>query len=50
MKDSLKQMDPHCPKNECDRLFSQGLIYGCGKPFQIIVNGNEVRVEICEYK
>jgi hypothetical protein len=49
MKDSLKQMDPHCPKEECERLFSQGLIYGCGKPFKIIVDGSELRVEICDY-
>jgi len=49
MKDTLKQMDPHCPKEECYRLFSCGLIYGCGKPFKIIKNGSEIKVEICEY-
>lgn len=49
MKDTLKQMDPHCPKEECDRLFSQGLIYGCGKPFKIILDEMVIRVEICDY-
>jgi hypothetical protein len=49
MKDSLTQMDPHAPKHVCDSLFSQGLIYGCGKPFKITRNGSQIIVEICEY-
>ena len=49
MKDTLKQMDPHCPKEECDRLFSCGLIYGCGKPFKIIKTTDGFCIEICEY-
>jgi len=49
MRKGVKQMDPHCPKEECYRLFSCGLIYGCGKPFKIIKNGSEIKVEICEY-
>jgi hypothetical protein len=35
-KDSGVQVPPHTPKEECDRLFNQGLIYGCSKPFKII--------------
>jgi hypothetical protein len=49
MKDSFQQIAPHLSKEECDKLFSQGLIYGCGKPFKIIVSGEKVVVEICDY-
>jgi hypothetical protein len=35
-KNNKKQIDPHLPKEECDRLFNEKLIIGCGKPFQII--------------
>jgi len=49
MKDSMKQMNPHASKEECDSLFSQGLIFGCGKPFKIIKTGNHICVEVCDY-
>ena len=26
---------------ECDRLFNEGLIYGCGKPFRLIIDKKE---------
>jgi len=29
-KDTGKQIEPHSPKEECDR------IWGCGRPFQLI--------------
>ena len=38
-------VSPHSTKEECDRLIELDLIWGCGKPFQIIEN-NAV---ICEY-
>jgi hypothetical protein len=31
-----EQIQPHLNKSECDRLFEQQEIYGCGKPFRII--------------
>jgi hypothetical protein len=34
-KDTLHQLDPHLCKEECDRLFKEGKIYGCGKPFRV---------------
>jgi hypothetical protein len=49
MKNTLKQINPHASKQECDNFFSQGLIYGCGKPFIIIKKGTNIIVEICEY-
>ena len=49
MKDTMKPMDPHAPKAECERLVREGLIYGCGKPMRIVVRGSECVLEICEY-
>ena len=43
-------IDPHLSKEECDRLFTSGLIYGCGKPFRVIVeDGEKIKSEICDY-
>jgi len=35
-KDTYQQIPPHLHKEECDRLVQENLIYGCGKPFQLI--------------
>jgi hypothetical protein len=48
-KDSLKQIDPHLKKVECDRLKNENLIYGCGKPFELIITGNGYETKICDY-
>tara|TARA_E500000178_G_C16338479_1_gene452208 strand:+ start:126 stop:377 length:252 start_codon:yes stop_codon:yes gene_type:complete len=48
-KNNNKQIDPHLNKNECDRLFNEKLIYGCGKPFQLIKENNEYKTIICDY-
>jgi hypothetical protein len=41
---------PHSSKEECDRLFHQGLIMGCGRPFRVITqeDGSELAV-VCDY-
>ncbi len=44
-KDNLKQINPHESKRECDRLFNNNLIYGCGKPFRF----DGLNVNICGY-
>ena len=46
-----KQIDPHLNKDECDRLFKEGLIYGCGKPFRLLIDleENKYGAEICDY-
>lgn len=44
-----QQISPHASKEECDRLFSEGLIYGCGKPFRIIKRDDDYIVEVCDY-
>jgi hypothetical protein len=37
---------PHASKEECDRFIQQGLVYGCAKPFQILLDGTVVK---CDY-
>lgn len=43
-----QQMNPHSPKEECDRLLTENKIIGCGKPF-IIYLTSEPYVEPCDY-
>ncbi len=45
-KDSGKQMDPHAVKAECDRLAAADLIYGCGKPFRVIYDVENLPVAV----
>ena len=49
LKSTMNPINPHSPKNECDDLVSKKLIYGCGKPLQIINNNNQFDVIICDY-
>ena len=48
-KNNYKQIDPHLNKIECDRLFNQKLIYGCGKPFKIVNIENSYKAIVCDY-
>jgi|UniRef100_A0A6C0JNG7 hypothetical protein len=48
-KDTGKQIGPHSSKEKCDSLKQRDLIYGCGKPFQIILQDNKMVVQVCEY-
>ena len=43
------QINSHAPKDECDFYINNQLIYGCGKPFKIILNGEKFEIEICDY-
>ena len=45
-KDTFTQIPPHLPKNECDELFQNGLIYGCGKPFKMLEDNTPA---MCDY-
>ena len=35
LKSNNEQINPHMGKNECEYLFKNGKIYGCGKPFRL---------------
>lgn len=52
-KDTMKQMDPHTPKELCDAFAREDKIYGCGKPFQLVEkikeNKQTYEPEICGY-
>ncbi len=48
-KTNNQSINPHASKIECDELVLNDKIYGCGKPFKIIINNNEFNVEICDY-
>ena len=45
-KDNYSQLPPHSTKEECDLAVKDGLIFGCGSPFEII-DGIAVK---CNYK
>ena len=45
-KNTGMNINPHENKNECDRLYNNDEIYGCGKPFKL---DNDDKPVICEY-
>lgn len=49
LKSNNQQIPPHSPKDECDRLSQDNLIWGCGKPFRLINIDNNYKGEICDY-
>jgi hypothetical protein len=51
IKKTNKPIPPHLNKVLCDELIKKNLIFGCGKPFQIIKNENEesMDVSVCDY-
>ena len=49
-KESGEQIPPHSPKEICDALIESDQIYGCGKPFKIVIlETGEWKIEICDY-
>lgn len=44
-----KQIDSHVNKKICENYIKKKKIYGCGKPYQIVKEGDEYKVNICEY-
>ena len=53
-KHNMQQIPPHASKEECDAFVRDGLIFGCGRPLQIVdKNVGEgipnYNVVICEY-
>lgn len=55
-KKDYTQIDPHLSKPECIRLFNEKLIFGCGKPFQVleidsleIGKNKTIKVIKCDY-
>jgi DNA-directed RNA polymerase subunit RPC12/RpoP len=46
LKHNNEQINAHLNEKECTKLKKNDLIYGCGKPFQILENNTVI---ICEY-
>jgi hypothetical protein len=46
---SGKQINPHASKELCDYYIKHNKIYGCGKPYQIIIEDNQYKAIICDY-
>jgi hypothetical protein len=50
LKTTGQQMDPHAPKAQCDLLAAEGAIWGCGKPFRLVLQEDgKFSLHICEY-
>ena len=49
-KKNFAQIDPHMKKDQCDYLKKNDLIYGCGKPYEILCIDNKWFATTCKYK
>ncbi len=45
LKQNGEQINPHAPQQECDYLFVNDLVWGCGKPFRVTYP----TVDKCDY-
>ena len=41
-KSTGEPVNPHLPKEQCDSLVEQNLVYGCCKPFKLIRNSQGI--------
>lgn len=46
-KQNMVQVNPHMREEDCKKLGDT--VYGCTKPFQLVVMGDSFVVEKCEY-
>jgi hypothetical protein len=48
---NLEPIDPHLSKQKCQELVEQNKIYGCGKPFQMVMDssGKNFYTQVCDY-
>jgi hypothetical protein len=44
-----EQINPHSSQHLCDEYVKNKLIYGCGRPFQIINEASTYKAVICDY-
>ena len=49
LKSNMQNIPPHLPKAQCEHLIHHNLIYGCGKPFRIIIKDDVFVAESCDY-
>ena len=49
-KSNGEQIPPHSSKADCDAFYESGSIYGCGKPFKVLLDSNGALIaEPCDY-
>jgi hypothetical protein len=48
-KNTMEPIPPHSTKQTCDELVARNQVYGCGKPFRMILEANGFKAEICDY-
>ncbi len=48
LKRDYSQINPHETKDICDRLYENGEIFGCGKPFRLLA-GEKYEAIKCDY-
>lgn len=48
-KNNGRQVPPHLCKEECEKLIQNDQVYGCCKPFRLVLKENEYVAEICDY-
>ena len=44
-----EQLNPHAPREECDRVISQNLGYGCARPVYLSFDNNQWKAVECDY-
>jgi hypothetical protein len=49
LKKNNKQINPHLSKTDCDDLAEKNLIYGCAKPFKVILDNDKYTAIKCDY-
>lgn len=48
-KSNLEPIPPHHSEADCLALIAGDLVYGCAKPFQIVISDNVPMVQKCDY-
>uniref|UniRef100_A0A6C0JVP0 Uncharacterized protein n=1 Tax=viral metagenome TaxID=1070528 RepID=A0A6C0JVP0_9ZZZZ len=48
-KGTNQQLEPHLLKEQCDALINNNQIYGCGKPFSVIIKDGILYAQSCDY-
>ncbi len=48
-KHNFTPIDPHLSKDLCEQLLSENKIYGCSKPFQLILQNSKFYSVKCDY-
>lgn len=48
-KTDLQQINPHASEEDCNSYIENDMIYGCGKPFRISLEEDDITLTKCDY-